>query len=66
MIREEPESYSATKPVDLGAIDFERLKERFAQGRKRTEAEKLRALLNQKLQIMVAQNRSRADFLERF
>lgn len=51
---------------DLGQIDFEKLKERFATGRKRTESEKLRALLNQKLEKMVAQNPARADFLERF
>lgn len=51
---------------DLSQIDFEKLKERFNQGRKRTEAEKLRALLSQKLQSMVAQNRSRSDFLDRF
>jgi len=52
--------------LDLSKIDFEKLKEKFATGRKRTEAEKLRALLNQKLQAMVARNPSRADFLERF
>lgn len=52
--------------VDLSKIDFEKLKEKFVEGRKRTEAEKLRALLNQRLEMMVAQNRSRADFLERF
>lgn len=52
--------------VDLSRIDFEKLRERFDTGRKRTEAEKLRALLNEKLHAMVAQNRSRTDFLERF
>jgi type I restriction enzyme, R subunit len=51
---------------DLSQIDFDKLKKKFDTGRKRTEAEKLRALLNQKLGAMVAQNRSRADFLERF
>jgi len=51
---------------DLSQIDFEKLKEKFATGRKRTEAEKLRSLLNQKLEKMVAQNPTRADFLERF
>lgn len=58
---------STEEPLfDLSQIDFDKLKEKFGQGRKRTEAEKLRALLNQKLQSMVAQNRSRADFLDRF
>ena len=50
---------------DLSKIDFEKLKERFAKGRKRTEAEKLRALLNYKLEAMVAENPSRKDFMER-
>lgn len=66
VIREESEEYEVGKLVDLSKIDFDKLKEKFANGRKRTEAEKLRALLSQKLQTMVAQNRSRADFLERF
>ena len=52
--------------VDLSAIDFEKLKERFDNGRKRTEAEKLRSLLTQKLDRMLAANPSRKDFLERF
>ena len=52
--------------VDLNRIDFEKLKERFAKGRKRTEAEKLRALLEIRLQAMVSRNHARADFLERF
>ena len=62
VIPEEPEE----PLVDLSQIDFEKLKEKFAKGRQRTEAEKLRALLNQKLEAMVARNHSRADFLERF
>jgi len=52
--------------VDLSRIDFDKLREKFAQGKKRTEAERLRALLTQKLQDMVARNQSRKDFLERF
>ena len=54
------------KLFDLSQIDFEKLKEKFAKGRKRTEAEKLRALLNQKLVQMTKLNPSRTDFLERF
>jgi len=54
------------KLFDLSQIDFDKLKEKFAKGRKRTEAEKLRALLNQKLVEMARLNPSRADFLERF
>jgi type I restriction enzyme R subunit len=51
---------------DLSRIDFEALQERFEQGRKRTEAEKLRGALNAKLQRMVRLNPSRMDFLATF
>jgi type I restriction enzyme R subunit len=52
--------------VDLSQIDFEALKEHFTQGRKHTEAEKLRGKINSKLQQMVRLNKSRMDYLERF
>lgn len=52
--------------VDLSTIDFDKLKEQFNAGRKRTEAEKLRSILTQKLEKMVTANPSRRDFLERF
>jgi type I restriction enzyme R subunit len=52
--------------VDLSTIDFKALTAKFASGRKRTEAEKLRSLIAQKLTRMVKVNRSRADYLERF
>lgn len=51
---------------DLSKIDFEKLKEKFNQGRKRTEAEKLRALLGMKLETMLTENPSRKDFMEKF
>jgi type I restriction enzyme R subunit len=54
------------KLFDLSQVDFEKLKDKFDKGRKRTEAERLRALLNQKLVQMTKLNPSRADFLERF
>ncbi|WOX04715.1 type I restriction endonuclease subunit R [Microbulbifer pacificus] len=50
---------------DLSKIDFDKLKERFSQGRKRTEAERLRALLNLKIESMMAQNSARKDFGEK-
>ncbi|MDZ7829366.1 MAG: DUF3387 domain-containing protein [Halofilum sp. (in: g-proteobacteria)] len=53
------------KLFDLSQIDFEKLKEKFNKGKKRTESEKLRALLNQKLESMVAKNPSRMDFMEK-
>lgn len=53
------------KLFDLSQIDFEKLQERFNSGKKRTESEKLRALLNQKLESMVAKNPTRTDFMEK-
>jgi type I restriction enzyme R subunit len=52
--------------IDLSRIDFEALRARFEQGRKRTEAERLRSLLEAKLKPMVERNRARMDFLEKF
>lgn len=52
--------------IDISAVDFGKLRVMFDTGSKRTEAEKLRALLTQKLSQMVARNPTRADFLERF
>ncbi|MBA1147840.1 type I restriction endonuclease subunit R [Ectothiorhodospiraceae bacterium WFHF3C12] len=51
---------------DLSQIDFEKLKAKFAQGKKRTEIERLRALLNRKLEAMVVANPTRSDFMEKF
>ena len=51
---------------DLSQIDFEKLKEKFDKGRKRTEAEKLRALLSMKLETMLTENPTRKDFMEKF
>lgn len=54
------------KLIDLSRIDFDKLRERFKTARKRTEAEKLRALIEGKLHAMVTLNKSRMDFLEKF
>ena len=51
---------------DLSQIDFEKLAKRFEKSRKRIEAEKLRGMLNQKLNQMVHLNKSRMDYLEKF
>jgi len=53
-------------PYDLSQVDFDALKEQFAQGRRRTQAEKLRGTINAKLLRMVRRNRSRIDYLEEF
>ena len=52
--------------LDISQIDFEKLRQNFDTGNKRTEAERLRALLSQKITVMVARNPTRAEFLERF
>ena len=52
IIRDVPEDEEPL--VDLSKIDFDVLRAKFAGGRKRTEAEKLRALIEGKLQAMVA------------
>ncbi len=52
--------------VNLSEIDFAALQAKFAQGHKRTEAEKLKALIEGKLAQMVAANASRMDLAERF
>lgn len=63
VIRERPDGWGR---VDLSQIDFEALQAAFQKGRKRTEVERLRALIGQKLQAMVALNKSRIDFVEKF
>ena len=55
-----------TSLIDLSKIDFEALKAMFNKGRKRTEAEKLRQSVGQKLAKMVKENKTRIDFLEKF
>ena len=59
----------ASKPetlVNLSEIDFAALQEKFAQGRKRTEAEKLRRLIEGKLADMLKRNASRVELAEKF
>jgi type I restriction enzyme R subunit len=52
--------------VDLSKIDFGSLRQKFEEGRKRTEAERLRAAIDRKLQQLIRYNRTRIDFQERF
>ena len=53
-------------PVDLSRINFEALRKRFEEGRKRIEIEKLRNAIAAKLHEMIQFNRSRMDYLEKF
>jgi len=51
---------------DLSQVDFDALRQRFEQGRRRTEAEKLRGVLNARIQRLVRRNRSRANYQQEF
>lgn len=64
VIQEDPAGYNAK--VDLSEIDFEALREFFEKSRKHTEVEKLKGLVNAKLNKLVRLNKSRIDFAERF
>jgi type I restriction enzyme R subunit len=57
---------SAQPGLNLSKIDFEALAARFARGRKRSEAERLRGNLNAQIERMVRVNRTRVNYLERF
>jgi type I restriction enzyme R subunit len=58
--------HEAPRLVDLSTIDFDALQKRFDKGRKRIEAEKLKASLSLQLAKMILENRTRMDFLEKF
>jgi len=55
---------SGAAPYDLSKIDFAELQRQFAQGRKRTEAERLRGTINTRLQRMIRLNHSRIDLAD--
>jgi len=59
-----PDSKEDQEPVDLSRIDFEALRKRFEQGRKHTEAERLKGQVNSKLKRMVRLNKTRTDYQE--
>ncbi len=62
----EPEEKGYGGKIDIAQIDFEALKEKFEKGKKRTEIEKLKSALENKLKAMLELNRTRMDYLERF
>ena len=66
VIREPSEEYGTDHRIDLSGIDFEALKTRFEQGRKHTEAERVKGVVARQLRKMVRLNRTRMDYLERF
>ncbi len=52
--------------LDLSKIDFEKLRKQFEKSRKRTELEKLKGAVLEKILQLIAINKVRVDFLERF
>jgi len=65
LIRSPVGEYRADHRYDLSKIDFDSLQKKFRKSHKRTEAEKLRRLLESKLDKLVQLNRSRFDYMER-
>jgi type I restriction enzyme, R subunit len=58
---------AAAKVIDLSQIDFAALEKKFAKSKtKNLEAQKLRALIERKLDNLIRLNASRHDFLDRF
>lgn len=55
-----------TSLLDLSQVDFDALKAHFENGRKRTEAEKLKQAVGSKLTKMVNLNKTRIDLMEKF
>ncbi len=56
----------STSLIDLSQIDFDALKAHFDKGKKRTEAEKLKKAVGEKLLNMLTLNKSRTDLMEKF
>lgn len=62
-----PGSYQARGVIDISAIDFEALAQRFAKAqRKNVELEQLRAAVRAQLERLVRVNPTRADFQAKF
>jgi len=57
---------TAAEKVDLSKMPFDTLEQLISQDKKRTEAERLKRLLEHKLSEMVKVNRTRLDLLEKF
>jgi type I restriction enzyme R subunit len=52
--------------IDLSGLDFEKMRQDFTKKHKNMEMQKLKTKIEQVLSNMVAQNRTRADYLQRF
>lgn len=58
-------STAGQRLVNLSEVDFETLQEQFDSGKKKTAAERLKALLETKVRDMASLNQTRADLLEK-
>lgn len=65
-IKDASGEYMPDHLVNLSKIDFAALQAKFAEGRKHTEADKLRGLLKAKLNQMIRVNKTRMNYLETF
>jgi type I restriction enzyme R subunit len=66
VIRPTYATYGSADRIDLSRIDFGLLREKFAGKHKRTQVERLKAAIGRKLEEMVALNKTRTDYLEKF
>lgn len=66
VIREQPGAFGESRRIDLSTIDLDALRRRFQQGHRHIEAERLRALVGERLGRLVRLNRSRLDYLQRY
>jgi type I restriction enzyme R subunit len=66
VIHDQRTPYGDEHWIDLSHIDFEALAKKFETGHKRTMNEKLKGTVAQKLVVMMRNNRTRVDYLERF
>lgn len=59
-------SDDASNIVDLSGFDFEKMRKDFEKKHKNTELQKLKAKVEEVLNDMLAQNKTRTDYMERF
>lgn len=66
VIREPEAAYGLGHIIDLSKINFDALRKRFEQGRKRMEIEKLKSTLGRVIFDMCRENPTRRDYLAQF
>jgi type I restriction enzyme, R subunit len=63
---EQPGTYTVDRQIDLGQIDFEALRARFIQAHQHTLAQELRGAVERVVRDLVARNRTRMNYQERY